>query len=99
MLDDRKLAVLRAIVTDYVQNSEPVGAKALVERHRLDVSSATIRNDMAALEEDGLIVAPSTASPRSSRCPPPRSARSPRSWAARSISTTWSPAPYDCSRR
>ena len=64
MLDDRKLAVLRAIVTDYVQNSEPVGSKALVERHRLDVSSATIRNDMAALEDEGLIAAPHTSAGR-----------------------------------
>ena len=54
MLDDRKLAVLRAIITDYVENSEPVGSKALVERYRLDVSPATIRNDMATLEEEGI---------------------------------------------
>lgn len=64
MLDDRKLAVLRAIVTDYVQNSEPVGSKALVERHRLDVSSATIRNDMAALEDEGYLMQPHTSAGR-----------------------------------
>jgi heat-inducible transcriptional repressor len=64
MLDDRKLEVLRAIVHDYVQTHEPVGSKALVERHRLGVSSATVRNDMAALEEDGLIAQPHTSAGR-----------------------------------
>jgi heat-inducible transcriptional repressor len=60
----RRLEVLRAIVEDYVHSREPVGSKALVERHHLGVSSATIRNDMAALEEEGLIVAPHTSSGR-----------------------------------
>ena len=53
-MDDRKLQVLRAIVEDYVATQEPVGSKALVERHKLGVSPATVRNDMAALEEEGL---------------------------------------------
>lgn len=60
----RRLQVLQAIVEDYVALSEPVGSKALVERHRLGVSSATVRNDMAALEEEGLIVAPHTSAGR-----------------------------------
>lgn len=64
MSDDRRLAVLRAIVEDYVQTREPVGSKALVERHGLGVSPATIRNDMAALEEDGLIAQPHTSAGR-----------------------------------
>ncbi|PYI67394.1 heat-inducible transcriptional repressor HrcA [Arthrobacter livingstonensis] len=64
MSEPRKLEVLRAIVEDYVHSREPVGSKALVERHRLGVSSATIRNDMAALEDDGLITAPHTSSGR-----------------------------------
>ena len=55
MLDDRKLAVLRAIVEDYVSTNEPVGSKNLVDRHNLDVSPATIRNDMAVLEELGRV--------------------------------------------
>ncbi len=58
MSEPRKLEVLRAIVEDYVHSREPVGSKALVERHHLGVSSATIRNDMAALEDEGLITAP-----------------------------------------
>ena len=61
MSEDRRLAVLRAIVQDYVQTSEPVGSKALLERHHLGVSAATVRNDMAALEEEGLIAAPHTS--------------------------------------
>jgi heat-inducible transcriptional repressor len=64
MLDDRKLEVLRAIVEDYVSTEEPVGSKALVERHNLGVSPATIRNDMAALEEDGYIAQPHTSAGR-----------------------------------
>lgn len=64
MSEPRKLEVLRAIVEDYVHTREPVGSKALVERHHLGVSSATIRNDMAALEEEGLIAAPHTSSGR-----------------------------------
>jgi heat-inducible transcriptional repressor len=64
MSEPRKLEVLRAIVEDYVHSREPVGSKALVDRHHLGVSSATIRNDMAALEEEGLITAPHTSSGR-----------------------------------
>lgn len=60
----RRLDVLRAIVEDYVQSREPVGSKTLLDRHNLGVSAATIRNDMAALEEEGLIVAPHTSSGR-----------------------------------
>src|SRR5881398_3302364 len=64
MLDERKLEVLRAIVEDYVSTQEPVGSKALVERHNLGVSPATIRNDMAALEEEGYIAQPHTSAGR-----------------------------------
>ncbi|SDT23985.1 heat-inducible transcriptional repressor HrcA [Microlunatus soli] len=64
MLDDRKLEVLRAIVTDYVSSQEPVGSKALVDHHDLGVSPATVRNDMAALEEEGYITQPHTSAGR-----------------------------------
>src|SRR5919107_1120200 len=64
MSDERRLAVLRAIVEDYVRTREPVGSKALVERHQLGVSSATIRNDMAVLEDEGLIAQPHTSAGR-----------------------------------
>ncbi len=64
MQEDRRLAVLRAIVGDYVATREPVGSKALVERHQLGVSPATVRNDMAALEEEGLIAQPHTSAGR-----------------------------------
>jgi heat-inducible transcriptional repressor len=64
VLDDRKLAVLRAIVQDFVSTEEPVGSKALVERHNLGVSPATIRNDMAVLEEEGYIAQPHTSAGR-----------------------------------
>lgn len=64
MSEERRLVVLRAIVQDYVSTSEPVASKALLERHRLGVSAATIRNDMAALEDAGLITAPHTSAGR-----------------------------------
>ncbi|MEO6790713.1 MAG: heat-inducible transcriptional repressor HrcA [Ornithinibacter sp.] len=64
MVEDRKLAVLRAIVEDYVATEEPVGSRALVERHSLGVSPATVRNDMAALEEEGYIQQPHTSAGR-----------------------------------
>jgi len=64
MVEDRKLEVLRAIVEDYVATEEPVGSKSLVERHHLGVSPATVRNDMAALEEEGFITQPHTSAGR-----------------------------------
>lgn len=64
MLNERKLAVLRAIVEDYVSTNEPVGSKGLVDRHTLGVSPATIRNDMVALEEEGYIAQPHTSAGR-----------------------------------
>ncbi|MDX6264293.1 MAG: heat-inducible transcriptional repressor [Kribbellaceae bacterium] len=64
VLDERKLDVLRAIVEDYVATHEPVGSKTLVDRHNLGVSPATVRNDMAALEEEGYITQPHTSAGR-----------------------------------
>ncbi|MCP9945885.1 heat-inducible transcriptional repressor HrcA [Streptomyces somaliensis] len=64
MLSERRLEVLRAIVQDYVGTEEPVGSKALTERHNLGVSPATVRNDMAALEEEGFIAQPHTSAGR-----------------------------------
>lgn len=64
MVSERSLEVLRVVVQDYVASREPVGSKAIVERHSFGVSAATIRNDMALLEEEGLIAAPHTSSGR-----------------------------------
>ena len=63
-MHERGLEVLRVIVSDYIVTKEPVGSKTLVERHGFGVSAATIRNDMAALEEADLIVAPHTSAGR-----------------------------------
>jgi heat-inducible transcriptional repressor len=63
-LDDRKLKILRAIVAEYVSGGEPVGSKRVVEAARLDVSAATVRNEMAALEELGYITQPHTSAGR-----------------------------------
>ncbi len=62
--DDRRFEILRAIVTDFVATQEPIASKALVDRHNLGVSSATVRNDMAVLESEGLIAQPHTSSGR-----------------------------------
>ena len=63
-LDNRKKEVLHAIVDDYVSTNEPVGSKSLIERHSFNVSSATLRNDMAELEHLGLIEKPHTSAGR-----------------------------------
>src|ERR1700712_3897331 len=62
--EERRIAVLRAIVADFVATNEPVGSKAIVDRHNLGVSSATVRNDMAALEDEGYIIQPHTSAGR-----------------------------------
>ena len=64
MITERNMAVLHAIVEDFITTNEPVGSKALLERHGFGVSSATIRNEMAVLEEEGYIAAPHTSSGR-----------------------------------
>ena len=64
MVSERGLEVLRVIVQDYVASREPVGSKSIVDRHSFGVSAATIRNDMALLEDEELISAPHTSSGR-----------------------------------
>ncbi|HWR84755.1 MAG TPA: heat-inducible transcriptional repressor HrcA [Rhodoglobus sp.] len=64
MVSERGLEVLRVIVQDYVASREPVGSRSIVERHAFGVSAATIRNDMALLEDEELIAAPHTSSGR-----------------------------------
>ena len=63
-LGERKAAVLRAIVEEYVRTGEPVGSETIAERYSLGVSSATIRNEMAALEELGFLMHPHTSAGR-----------------------------------
>ncbi|MEA2497800.1 MAG: heat-inducible transcriptional repressor [Actinomycetota bacterium] len=64
VLDDRKAAILRAIVSHYVRFGEPVGSKTLVSGYGLSVSPATVRNEMMALEEAGFIYQPHTSAGR-----------------------------------
>jgi heat-inducible transcriptional repressor len=64
MVSDRALDVLRVIVQDYIDSKEPVASKAIADRHGFGVSAATIRNDMALLEEEELITAPHTSAGR-----------------------------------
>jgi heat-inducible transcriptional repressor len=63
-MDERKKQILKAIVDDYVETAEPVGSKSLVERHQLKYSSATIRHEMAELEEMGYLEKPHTSAGR-----------------------------------
>lgn len=63
-MDERKQRVLRAIITDYINTAEPVGSRTIAKNYELGVSSATIRNEMADLEELGYIEQPHTSSGR-----------------------------------
>ena len=63
-MDERKRQILKAIVDDYVETAEPVGSKSLVLRHKLGFSSATIRHEMAELEEMGYLEKPHTSAGR-----------------------------------
>src|SRR3712207_3971563 len=60
----RKVAVLRAVVEEYVRSGEPVGSETIAERSGLGVSSATIRNELAAIEELGYLTQPHTSAGR-----------------------------------
>jgi heat-inducible transcriptional repressor len=64
MLTDRRERLLRFIVDEYVRTAQPVSSAAIVQRYGMPVSSATIRNEMAKLEEDGYIVQPHTSAGR-----------------------------------
>src|SRR5438105_13490408 len=63
-LDARKRGILKIIIEDYILTAEPVGSEAVSTRHRLGVSSATVRNEMAALEEMGYLQQPHTSAGR-----------------------------------
>ena len=63
-MSSRRLEILRAIVDEDVATQEPVGSKSIADRHGLGISPATIRNEMAVLEEEGLITQPHTSAGR-----------------------------------
>ena len=63
-LDDRKAAVLRAVVEEYIETAQPVGSGHVVASSGLAVSAATIRNEMGALERDGYLQQPHTSAGR-----------------------------------
>lgn len=64
MLEDRRSDVLRALVEEHIKTGEPVSSRAVLERSKLTVSAATIRNDLAALEKHGLVMQPHTSAGR-----------------------------------
>lgn len=63
-LDDRKTAVLRAVVQQYIETAQPVGSSSIARRPEVSVSSATVRNDMHALESEGYLAQPHTSAGR-----------------------------------
>ena len=64
MLDDRKATILRAVVTEYIETAQPVGSSHVVASAEVNVSSATVRNAMAALEAEGYLAQPHTSAGR-----------------------------------
>jgi heat-inducible transcriptional repressor len=64
MLDDRKATILRAVVTEYIETAQPVGSGHVAQAPEVTVSSATVRNDMAALEAEGYLAQPHTSAGR-----------------------------------
>lgn len=64
MLDERKAEVLRVLVEEYISSGEPVSSRAILEHSKLDVSPATIRNDLSALDREGLAIQPHTSAGR-----------------------------------
>src|SRR4051812_8691077 len=63
-MDERRAAILRAVVEGYTESAQPVGSAAVARDHGINVSSATIRNEMVALEQDGYLVQPHTSAGR-----------------------------------
>ena len=63
-LSERQLQILQAIISDYVENAEPVGSRSIAKKHDLGVSPATIRNEMSDLEEMGYLTHPHTSAGR-----------------------------------
>lgn len=64
VLDERKRRILRAIIDDYIDTAEPIGSRTIARKHELGLSSATIRNEMADLEEMGYLAQPHTSAGR-----------------------------------
>ncbi len=63
-LDERKRRILESIIKDYVETAEPVGSRAIVKKHALNISAATVRNEMADLEDMGYLEQPHTSAGR-----------------------------------
>jgi heat-inducible transcriptional repressor len=63
-MEERQKKILEAIVKMFIETAEPIGSMAIYEKYKLKVSPATIRNDMAALEEQGMIFQPHTSAGR-----------------------------------
>ena len=63
-MDIRQELILKTIIKEHVRTGAPVGSSFLVDKYKLDISAATVRNEMADLEEDGYIIQPHTSAGR-----------------------------------
>ena len=63
-MNERKLKILAAVVDEYIMTGEPVGSKVIAQKPEIGVSAATVRNDMAALEQMGFLEQPHTSAGR-----------------------------------
>ena len=63
-LNERKRTILKSIIDDYIESAQPVGSRTIAKKHELGLGSATIRNEMADLEELGYITQPHTSAGR-----------------------------------
>ncbi|MBT3690099.1 hypothetical protein HOE31_02460 [bacterium] len=63
-MDSRKSALLSQIIKQHIKTAQPIGSKLVLEKSKIDVSPATVRNDMATLEKDGYIAQPYTSAGR-----------------------------------
>ena len=73
MLDDRKAAILYAVVQEYIRSAQPVGSTRVARSPGVDASPATVRSEMAALSEQQYLIQPT---PAQAACPPPRATAS-----------------------
>ena len=64
MLSDRRQIVLKMLINEYIAHALPIGSRTLIDRYHLDISSATVRNELSRLEEGGYLTSPHTSAGR-----------------------------------
>ena len=64
MAQNRRMEILRVVVEDYIRTQEPISSSSVTSRHKIGVSPATVRHEMAQLEEEGYLMQPHTSAGR-----------------------------------